>query len=128
MDSEDVSLNDLKLSVNRALWGEVIPSLRKVILKWHPGDETAWIIFYHNGKISDAIEDHYSCIHTEVEAEYLIDPRIDFKIIRCDYPQPLPQEENTVYARCEPFTDPTTKGLGGLKKIIEKGKKWIAEM
>lgn len=107
MDSYDIALlNSLELSINRALWGEVIPSLRKVILKWQPGDETAWIIFYHDGEINDVIEEHYSCIHTEVEADFLIEPRIDFKIISSNYPSLLPQEKYTIYARKEPFVDP----------------------
>src|SRR5262245_44966939 len=107
MNKEDIELlTGLKLSINRALWGEVIPSLRKVLLKWKPGDETAWILFYHHGEITDAIEEHYSCIHTEVDADFLIDPRIDFEVIRCDYPNPLPKEEYVIYVRKEPFEDP----------------------
>lgn len=107
METEDIELlTNLKLSIQRALWGEVIPSLRKVILKWQPGGEIAWIRFYHDGEINDAIEDHYSCIHTEVEADFLADPKIDFEILRCDYPQPLPKEQYVIYARKEPFVDP----------------------
>lgn len=99
-------LTGLKLSINRALWGAVIPSLRKVYLKWKPGDETAMILFYHDGEVTDAVEEHYSCIHTEVEADFIVDPRIDFKVIRCNYPHPLPQEPYIIYARKEPFEDP----------------------
>lgn len=106
-EDEDVDLLiSLELSVGRALWGAVIPSLREVVLKWKPGDETAWIFFYHDGEINDAIEDNYSCVHTEVEADFVFDPRIDFKIIRCDYPTPLPKEQHIIYARKEPFVDP----------------------
>jgi hypothetical protein len=99
-------LAELELSINRALWAEVIPSLRQVVLKWNLGDETAWIMFYHDGEINDAIEDHYSCIHTEVQADFVVDPMIDFKIIRWDYPKPLPKERHLIYARKEPFVDP----------------------
>lgn len=97
----------MKLSINRALWGEVIPSLRKVILDWNTGKETAYIKFYHDGVITPIIEEHYSCVHTDVEADFLIDPKIDFKIIRCDFPNPLPNKEHIIYARKEPFVDPT---------------------
>jgi hypothetical protein len=103
MKKEDIEvLTDLKLSINRALWGAVIPSLRKVILKWKPGDDTAMILFYHDGEINDAIEENYSCVHTEVVADFVFDPKIDFEIIRCDYPHRLPQEPYTIYARKEP--------------------------
>lgn len=107
MNEQDIDLlRKLELSIGRALWGAVIPSLRKVLLKWKPGDETAMILFYHDGEVTDAVEEHYSCIHTEVDADFLIDPRIDFKVIRCDYPHPLPQEQYIIYARKEPFEDP----------------------
>jgi hypothetical protein len=107
MNREDTELLcSLELSVNRALWGAVIPSLRKVLLKWKPGDETALILFYHDGEVSDAVEEHYSCVHTEVEADFLIEPKIDFKVVRCDFPNPLPKEEYVIYARKEPFVDP----------------------
>lgn len=107
MEKKDIELlTDLKLSTHRALWGAVIPSLRKVSLKWQPGDETAFIIFYHDGKISPVIEEHYACITVEVDADFIVDPRIDFKVIRSDYPEKIPQENYTIYARQEPFQDP----------------------
>jgi Bacterial toxin 50 len=107
MNDEDIELlTSLKLSINRALWGAVIPSLRKVSLKWEPGDETAYILFYHDGEINDAIEENYSCIHTEVQADFVFDPKIDFEVMRCDYPERLPQVNYTIYARKEPFVDP----------------------
>ena len=99
-------LRSLELSITRALWGEVIPSLRKVILKWQPGAETAWIMFYHDGEITEVIEEHYSCIVTEVHADFVCEPYIDFQVICCDYPHPLPKEEYTIYVRKEPFVDP----------------------
>ena len=107
MSEEDVDrFVRLRLSIQRALWGEVIPSQRQVMLKWQPGAETAWIMFYHDGEITDVVEEHYSCIATEVHADFVCEPYIDFQVIRCDYPQPLPKEEHTIYIRKEPFVDP----------------------
>ncbi len=107
LNQEDIVIvRGLELSITRALFGEVIPSLRKVILKWEPGDEIAWIMFYHHGEVSAVIEEHYSCIATEVHADFPIDPEADFEVIRCDYPNPLPKEKYTIYARKEPFVDP----------------------
>lgn len=99
-------LTDLKLSAHRALWGEIIPSLRKVILKWQPEKETACIVFYHDGVITENVEEHYSCIHTEIHADFISQPNVDYKVIRCDYPFPLPKEEHVIYQRKEPFVDP----------------------
>lgn len=110
-NEEDIKLlTRLRLSIQRALWGELIPSLRRVVLKWNPGNETAGIYFYHDGPpITDAIEEHYSCIHTEVRADFIVDPEIDFKVIRFDYPSLLPKEQYVIYARKERFEDP--KGI-----------------
>jgi hypothetical protein len=108
MEKKDLEvLIRLELSAGRALWGAVIPSLRKVLLKWKPGDDTAWLYFYHDGEITDVIEEHYSCVHAEMDADFCNDPRTDYKVIRCDYPTRLPQEEYVIYARREPFEDPT---------------------
>lgn len=106
MDIDTNLLANLKLSINRALLGEVIPSLRKVALEWVPNADTACIIFYHSGPISDNVEEHYSYIHTEVEADFIIEPKIDYKVVQCDYPASLPKEGYLIYQRKEPFVDP----------------------
>ncbi len=102
---EDRSLETLLLSCQRALIGEVTPSLRGVAVKWR--DDCILMIFYHQGVLNQGIENEYYCIATEVIADY-IDAKIAEKIIRCDAPKPLPKFENTnlVYLRKEPFIDP----------------------
>jgi len=107
MQDDDIKmLTGLQLSIHRALWGAVIPSLRLVRLEWNPGDHTALIIFYHDGAINDAITENYSCVHSEVVADFFVHTKVDFKITRCDDPNPLPKEHPTIYLRKEPFEDP----------------------
>ena len=48
--------------INRALWNEVIPSLRQVSMQWDSEEKIMWIIFYHDGPVTDAIAEHYSFI------------------------------------------------------------------
>jgi hypothetical protein len=107
--SEDYRLvNAIEGSLHRALWGEVIPSMRGIILKWKPGDEKAWVIFYHTGEITEAIESHYSSIMAEVDADYWGKKIIcDYKVVRCDWPAKVPTNDNfIIYLRKEPFIDP----------------------
>lgn len=107
MDRRDVIiLRNLLLSVNDALLYKVIPSLREVILKWQPATEVAWIDFYHDGEINDAIEKHYKSIFTKVQANISTGPKINFNIIRSDYPERIPKEKYVIYVRAEPFVDP----------------------
>jgi hypothetical protein len=103
---EDIELlTELKLSIHRALWGEVIPSLRAVRLEWEPGCKEAYVIFYHNGEVTPTVEDHYSCILAEAAADFA-EPNLDMKIIRSDYPSLFSKEQYMIYARKEPFVDP----------------------
>ncbi len=108
MKQEEIEfLISLELSIHRALWGEVVPSLRKVMLKWQPGDEVAWVLFYYHGEITEDVEEHFSVIMTEVSADYHGLPiGVNHKIIRRDYPLSLPKEEHVIYLRREPFEDP----------------------
>ena len=97
-------VNSILLSIMRALFGEVIPSLRQIGVKWKPGDQTFWVYFYHHGEITANIENHYSCIMAEVGADFCMSS--DFEVIRCDYPKAVPEVYDvTAYRRKEPFVD-----------------------
>lgn len=100
-------INSIRGSIHRALWGEVIPSMRKIILHFESGAKSAIVNFYHHGEITDSIEEHYASIMTEVSADAWEKPiKIDYEIIRTDYPELLPKEQFVVYLRKEPFVDP----------------------
>ena len=99
-------VNSILLAIQGALFGEVIPSLRQIVLKWKPGDKKFCVYFFHHGEITANIEDHYSRIMTEVDGDFCF--LTDFEVIRCDYPKTLPNEgyDVTAYRRKEPFVDP----------------------
>jgi len=87
------------LSLNRALWGEVAPTLRAAKIKWN--EKTVHLYFYYDGEISE--EDHESaeCVATEVIADFP-EHKLEIDILRWDYPKPVPQEGlETVYYRRE---------------------------
>lgn len=97
----------LNSSMYRALKGEVIPSLRKITLRWYPEEGRAIFTFYHHGEVTDIIENHYSCIITEVHADFAFEYfQVDHEIEICNYPAPIPKGGHTVYLRKEPFEDP----------------------
>jgi hypothetical protein len=89
---------DLLLSAQKALLGAVIPSLRAIAVEW--SGENIIVHFYHDGKLSDDIEDHYMCIGTEIVADFE-SAMIDEKIIRLDHPKLLPKHDHWIYHRSE---------------------------
>lgn len=97
---------DFRWYVNRALWGEVIPSLRQVSMQWDPEEKIVWILFYHDGPITDAIADHYGFIDSLADCDPREGVQTCYKIIRLDYPKPLQNDSSIIYARKEPFLDP----------------------
>jgi|GEM_PF-3315396 len=102
-------INSIKLSIYRALWAEIVPTMRAIVLMWSPGDEKAWLYFYHDGYIEHVkIREHYASIMTEVDADYWgRDVWCDYQVIRCDYPQTIQTTPGIlVYLRKEPFLDP----------------------
>jgi hypothetical protein len=90
----------LVLSVNRALWGEVGPSLRRVYVTSRDG--LVLLRFYFDGPISEEDRESASCASTEVIADFS-DHRISEELIRCDAPAPIPVDDgwHCVYARRE---------------------------
>ncbi len=98
MNEDLYKYTDLILATQSALLGEIVSSLRGVAVDW--GDNTILIYFYNDGEISDELENDYSCIGTEVVANYS-NAHIDEKIIRLDYPNKLPEHRFWVYKRKE---------------------------
>jgi hypothetical protein len=89
---------DLKLAAQRGLLYEVGPSLRGVAVQWI--DNTIVIYFYNDGEITENLHDDFISVGTSVVANYY-EALIDEKIIRLDYPKPLPSHEHWVYRRKE---------------------------
>lgn len=113
-DKEDYSKEDWEIIdayhwyVSRALWDEVIPSLRKVRLEWDSENHLIRIFFYHDGPLTEAVKDHYAYIESEVDCDDMgRKVKIEAKIVRVDYPNLLPKQRFIIYARKEPFEDPS---------------------
>jgi hypothetical protein len=93
--------------INRALWHEVIPSLREVIMDWDNEKNTICFYFYHDGPVTEAVEEHYRYIARLAHFQGLeIEINMEYKVIRLDYPELIPQREFVIYSRKEPFVDP----------------------
>jgi hypothetical protein len=88
----------LLLNALGALLGEVVPSLRGVAVDWE--GNIILMYFYNDGEVSDELENDYRCIGTEVVADYY-DAHIDDKVVRLDFPTPLPQHKYWAYKRKE---------------------------
>lgn len=86
------------LCLNRALWGEVSPALRSVLIKWEKS--YFQLYFLYDGKISK--EDYQSAerVASEVISGYP-KHKLDFEILRWDYPKLIPKEGELIYLRRE---------------------------
>ncbi len=89
---------DLLLVTQRALLGEVISSLRGVAIEWNKN--IIAIYFYHDGEISPELWNDFSCVATEIVANFN-NAKISEKIIRLDYPVRLPEHKYWAYYRKE---------------------------
>ena len=89
---------DLLLSVQQALLGEVGSSLRGVAVEWQKNKII--IYFYNEGLISDDLRDDYSCVGTEVIADFP-DAIIREEIIRIDTPHKLPSHDFWAFRKRE---------------------------
>ncbi len=100
MINDPYKYTNLKLATQSALLGEVVSSLRGVAVDWN--NNTILIFLYNDGKISKELENDYSCIGTEVVANYS-DADIDERVIRLDFPNKLPDHKHWVFRRKEPY-------------------------
>jgi hypothetical protein len=70
---DDNSIVELLLAAQRALLGEIVPSLRGVAVEWN--NHTILVYFYNDGEILPELWNDYSCIGTEVVAS-LVQPTL----------------------------------------------------
>src|SRR5262249_47940245 len=100
----------VKLALQRALLGCINPSLRGIAFEVEEKKKFIQLYFFHDGNLPYEIENHYSCIDNEASADFFHDDFLydhDFKVIRVDYPQKLPDISFWSYIRMEPFVDPS---------------------
>lgn len=97
---DDENIVSLLLATQRALLGEVVPSLRGVAVEW--SDTIINMYFYNDGVISNVLENDFSCVGTEVVANF-VDAHITEHCIRLDYPNKMPTHTYWAYKRKEVF-------------------------
>ncbi|OON33566.1 hypothetical protein BTJ39_23940 [Izhakiella australiensis] len=79
--------NYFKLSIQRALLGNVTSNMRSIVAEVKNGN--IQLFFYFDGEILDDDEETASQIGTEVIADFDDSFNLDVNIRRLDYPDPL---------------------------------------
>lgn len=74
-------IRDFRGYISRALWNEVIPSLRQVSMQWDPEEKIMWILFYHDGPITDAIAEQYGYIDSLADCYPSLNVQTCYKMI-----------------------------------------------
>jgi hypothetical protein len=91
----------IRLSVMRALWGEVFPQTRAVLCR-RDGPNAFTIELYVDGAPSDDLVDSASCVESEVIADFSEDFAISHQVIRVDAPGVIPTDNRLlVFVRRE---------------------------
>lgn len=88
-----------RLSIQRALLGEVSPQLRAVVFSI--AEQELKIRFYFDGLISDINTESASCVETEVLADYEAEDTVVVQCIRLDSPESIDDQGVWVYQRRE---------------------------
>lgn len=77
----------LRLSVQRALLGNLAPNIRAVVAKL--SGKNIGLFIYFDGQVGDDDDELVSVIETEVIADFDEDFIVDTTIQRLDFPQPI---------------------------------------
>lgn len=88
-----------RLSIQRALLGEILPQLRAVVFSIVGRDID--VRFYIDGLISEACAESASCVETEIIADYGAEDTVTVRCIRLDSPKPIYDDGVWVYQRRE---------------------------
>lgn len=81
----------VRLSVMRALWGEVFSQTRAVLCR-QDAQNAFTIEFYVDGALNDELLESASCVESEVLADFPDDVTIRHQVIRVDAPSPIPRD------------------------------------
>lgn len=99
MTPKQESIIKARLSLQRALLGEVSQTLRAVVFSM-----SGLILdgrFYFDGPISQEDEESASCVESEVLADYDQEYMITMRCVRIDFPSPINDDGVWVYKRRE---------------------------
>lgn len=86
-------------SIQRAMLGEVFPSLRAVTIEWR--SDRVEFCAYVDGPASEEDLESLSCISAEVAADFGSDVEIDYDVVRRDAPEPICDSRTWVFRRRE---------------------------
>lgn len=92
----------VKLSLQRALLGEVSDNLRMVAADCNDEQNKITVFFYFDGEISPQNAESANCICAEVSGDFDETTSICDTPIRLDFPERLPPHSLTAYLRQEP--------------------------
>ena len=92
---------EVLLALQRALLGEVSPSLRAVTVKY--AESSVHFQAYFDGQVNDEDREAMSLVETEVMAEFPSTHLISHEVIRLDAPALIPKDCTWVYYRKEPL-------------------------
>jgi len=91
-------------SVYGALKGEIVPSMRRITVRW--SKKNILVTVYTHGELSDHDkEDFDGNVITRIIADFPYpdkgDPIVTLRFVRCDEPKVIEDEGDIVYARKE---------------------------
>lgn len=92
-----------RLSIQRALLGEISPQLRAVVFSIDGRDID--VRFYFDGLINESDIESASIVETEILADYESDDSVTVRCVRLDAPTPIDDGGVWVYRRREISTD-----------------------
>lgn len=87
------------LSLQRALLGEVFPSLRAVTVEW--SDSVVKFFAYVDGPLAEEDAESLSCVSAEVAADFWSGVAIEYEVIRADLPTRVEDARTRVFHRRE---------------------------
>ncbi|MEQ1506590.1 MAG: hypothetical protein ABMB14_30460 [Myxococcota bacterium] len=87
------------VSLQRALLGEVFPSLRALTVEWGPGRVKFWA--YVDGEPFPEDTESLSCVSAEVAGDFDADVAVEYEIVRRDAPAPIGDTRVFAYRRRE---------------------------
>lgn len=90
---------ELRLSLQRALMGEISPAFRAVAFS--ASDGAVDVRCYFDGPIAQEDRISVSCMRTEVLADFESELEVSARCIRMDFPDPISDEGFWVYRRRE---------------------------
>lgn len=101
MTGTDMRRCEVLLSLQRALLGEVGPSLRAVTVNY--AESSLHFEAFFDGAITDENREAMSLVETEVMADFPSTHTITHEVTRLDAPALIPKDRTWVYYRKEPL-------------------------